>query len=242
MIKKLTTNADYYPTEALRMAYVNSCVDKEVYKHLTARSKISAQKLFATAEEMFEILQKAYKDVNWKHTAMKKFRDLKMTKDFNSFWAEFQVLTSKLDHNESMLITELKYKLTLLLSWTMTDGVSQSKDLHKYAQQCQLAYQDLKDIELQISAANFGGNQYQGRNTNTNTSIKTAGQQTNRNKHLVNSVYSRPSSIVSNLAATCLVHSKATRFTCKKIAKLQHENCCFPCKKVSDHWPKCSNR
>ena len=39
-----------------------------------------------------------------------------MTKDFNSFWAEIQVLASELDHNKFTLISELKFKLTLLLS------------------------------------------------------------------------------------------------------------------------------
>ena len=64
---------------------------------------------------MFKVLQKAYGDVNQAYTAMNKFRDLKMTKDFNSFWAKFQILASKLDHNESTLISELKFKLTLSL-------------------------------------------------------------------------------------------------------------------------------
>ena len=89
MVKKLTANADYYPTEALRMAYFDNCMDGEAYKHLAAKSKIGAQKPFATAEEMFEVLQKTYGNVSWAHTAMNKFQDLKMTKDFNSFWAEF---------------------------------------------------------------------------------------------------------------------------------------------------------
>ena len=56
-----------------------------------------------------------------------------MTKDFNSFWAEFQVLASELDYNKSTLIIELKYKLTLSLSRAMADGVSRPKDLHEYA-------------------------------------------------------------------------------------------------------------
>ena len=90
MAKKLAANADHYPTEVLRMAYVDSRVDGEAYKHLAAKSKISAWKSFATAEEMFEVLQKAYGNVNRAHTAMNKFWDLKMTKDFNSFWAKFR--------------------------------------------------------------------------------------------------------------------------------------------------------
>ena len=42
MIKKLTANANHYPTKTLRMAYIDSYVDKEVYKHLAARSRIGA--------------------------------------------------------------------------------------------------------------------------------------------------------------------------------------------------------
>ena len=85
MVKKLTVNANHYPTEALRMAYVDSHMDREAYKHLAARSRISAQRPFATAKKMFKVLQKAYGNVNRAHTAMNKFRDLKMTKNFNSF-------------------------------------------------------------------------------------------------------------------------------------------------------------
>ena len=64
-------------------------MDKEAYKYLAARLRISDQKPFAIAEKMFEVLQKAYDDVNQKHIAMNKFRDLKMMKDFNSFLAKF---------------------------------------------------------------------------------------------------------------------------------------------------------
>ena len=64
MAKKLAANADHYPIEVLRMAYVDSHVDREAYKYLAMRSRISAQKPFATAKEMFEVLQKAYGNVN----------------------------------------------------------------------------------------------------------------------------------------------------------------------------------
>ena len=85
MAKKLATNMDHYDTKALCIAYVNSRVDGNAYKHLTARSKIGACKLFAIAEEMFEILQKAYRDSNCTYIAVNKFCDLKITRDFNSF-------------------------------------------------------------------------------------------------------------------------------------------------------------
>ena len=89
MVKKLTANANHYPTKALRMAYLDSCVDGEAYKHLAARLRIGVQMPFTITEEMFEVLQKAYGNINRAHTAMNKFWDLKMTKNFNSFWTEF---------------------------------------------------------------------------------------------------------------------------------------------------------
>ena len=89
IVKKLTANTDHYPIKALCMAYINSCIDGKAYKHLAARSKIGAWRPFATAEEMFKVLHKAYGNVNQAYTAMNKFQDLKMTKDFNSFWTEF---------------------------------------------------------------------------------------------------------------------------------------------------------
>ena len=245
IVKKLTANADHYPTEALCMAYVNSCVDEKVYKYLTTRLRIGARKPFATTKEMFEVLQKVYSDVNRAHTAMNKFWDLKMTKDFNSFWAKFQVLASELDHNKATLISKLKYKLTPSLSQAMADSVSRLKDIHEYAQQCQLAYQNLKDIKLRTPAANFDGNRYNQRtNTNmsTSTNTKTAGPQANRNERPANFLYSRPLSIVSNLAFTCPTCNKATRLTQKEIAKLQREDRCFTYKEVGNHQPKYTNR
>ena len=122
--KKLVANADHYPTETLHMAYVDSRIDSDTYKHLTAKSKIGARKPFAMAEKIFEVLQKAYEDSNCAHTTANKFCDLKITGDFNSFQAEFQVLASELDHSKATLIGKLKYKFTLLLSRAMVDGVS----------------------------------------------------------------------------------------------------------------------
>ena len=89
MAKKLTANVDHYNTEALHMTYVDSRIDGDAYKHLATQLRIGAKKPFSTAEKMFKVFQKAYDDVNWQHTAMNKFKDLKMTKDFNSFWVEF---------------------------------------------------------------------------------------------------------------------------------------------------------
>ena len=167
-----------------------------------------------------------------------------MTKNFNSFWAEFQVLASELIYNKAILISELKFKLSLLLSWAMVGGMSRPTDIYEYAKQCQQTYQDLKDIKIQMPVANFARNRYNqemNANTNTNTSTKIVGQQANCNKHPANSVYSHPSFVASNPAATRPARSKTTRLTCEKIAKLQREDYCFTCKEVGNHQSKCPN-
>ena len=142
---------------------------------------------------------------------MNKFRDLKMTKDFNSFWAKFQILASELDHNKATLISELKYKFTPLLSQAMASDISWLKDIHEYAKQCQEAYQDLKNIEIQTPAPNTTENQF---NQKTNTGMGTNANMTASSSNCpVNFLYSHPPSIASNPASTCFVCSKTTRLT-----------------------------
>ena len=239
MAKKLAANTDHYLTKALHMAYVNSHVDGKVYKHLVAKLRIGARKPFATAKEMFEVLQKAYGNINRAHTAMNKFQDLKMTKDFNSFWAEFQVLASELNYNESTLISELKFKLTSLLSQAMAGDVSWPTNIHEYAKQCQHAYQDLKPIEIHTPADNFDENWYNrgGTNTNTNTGMNANTKMVNCSKCSANFLYSHLSSVASlNYAvATHPTCSKATRLIKDKISKLQQEDQYFHCKEVRNH-------
>ena len=223
MTKKLVDNANYYPIEALCMAYVDSCMDSNAYKHLTARSKIGARKSFATAEEMFEVLQKAYGNSNCAHMAANKFYDLKMTENFNSFWAKFQVLVSELDHSKAIFIGKLKYKLTLSLFQAITDSISRSTDIHEYAKQCQQAYQDLKDIEQQTPTVNSAGNQYNQRtNMNTSTSTNVNTRTTSRQSDCpINSLYSHLPSVASNLTmAMRSARSKVTKLTKEEFAKL----------------------
>ena len=68
--------------------------------HLEPRLRKGAMKPFLTAEEMFDQLERTYGDSNRKQTAINDFRALRQgSKDFNTFWAEFQHLAAELDHN-----------------------------------------------------------------------------------------------------------------------------------------------
>lgn len=95
---------------------VDNLTENPAAKHLAARLRDNAPNRFTTAEEMLAVLQTAYGDTDKKHTARVKFQELRMTTDFGSFWAEFQVLASELKSHESTLIIEMQQKLTLALS------------------------------------------------------------------------------------------------------------------------------
>ena len=148
MRSKLAANDDHMPTEVLKKAYVENQVGGEAMGHLEPRLRKGAIRPFTTAEEMFDQLERIYGDPNRKRTAMNNFRSLKQgSKDFNTFWAEFQRLAAELDHNEETLIGELKYKLSWEMSRQLATGDLEPTDLYEFAQKCQRLYQSLKESD-----------------------------------------------------------------------------------------------
>ena len=148
MRSKLAANEDHMPTEVLKKAYVENRVGGEAMGHLEPRLRKGAIRSFVTAEEIFDQLERTYGDPNRKQNAMNSFRALKQgSKDFNTFWAEFQRLAAELEHNEATLISELKYKLSWEMSLQLATGDQAPTDLYAFAQKCQRLYQDLKDSD-----------------------------------------------------------------------------------------------
>lgn len=95
------------------MDYIENRCDGAAMSHLAPRRRKDTLRPFTTGEEMFDLLERVYGDPNRQHTAMNKFRALRMKdKDFNTFWAEFLRLAADLDHGDATLISELTYKLT----------------------------------------------------------------------------------------------------------------------------------
>ena len=79
---------------------------------------------------------------------MKAFRALRIgSKDFNSFWSEFQRLSSELDYSPSTLIAELTHKLSLDMKKQLAIGNQEPTDIYEYAHRCQRIFQALKDVE-----------------------------------------------------------------------------------------------
>jgi hypothetical protein len=95
---KLTANADYYNTKALRMSYVESQVGGTASKQLALRLRENAVNHYTTAAQMLETLERVYANLDRRFTALMSFQKLYQGRqDFNTFWAEFQRLSAKLD-------------------------------------------------------------------------------------------------------------------------------------------------
>ena len=228
MERKLEANADHWSTEAMRIAYVESRIGGKAVTHIAARLRKNAIKPIYKAEEILEVLTRAYGDPNKKQTAMSKFRTLIMTKEFNSFWADFQALASEIEYNEATLIQELSHKITPALSQAMLSAKIPD-DLHQYANQCEETYQKIKQLQLRIgtSAERF---------TKRRTPMDSAQLPTS-------SLYAkRPVATTSPSRSSSTYRagrSDEVRLTPDELARLRKENRCFRCKEVGDHRPRC---
>ena len=227
MKRKLRANADHWPTEEMRIAYVETRVSGKAHVHIDARLRDDAIKPFLKAEEMLDVLYKAYGDPNRKQTAMTKFRSLIMTKDFNSFWADFQALATVIEYSEATLIQELRTKLTPALSQAML-GVRKSTDLHEYAAQCEETYQDLKEFQTRVGIKADGFAKHRGVvNKRKSFELPTS------------SLYAKPA-VTSRSSTTFQARrSDEVRLTPDELARLRKEDRCFRCKEVGDHRPRC---
>ena len=236
MRRKLSTNADWWNTDELRITYVDNLTENPAAKHLAARLRDNAPNRFTTAEEMFAVLQTAYGDTDKEHTARVKFQELRMTSDFSSFWAEFQVLASELKSHESTLIIEMQQKLTPALSRALA-ALPKPTNLQVYAEQCQNAYRNLQDLDKRVNKATASSSRYGcGGSTNANSRGVAPSQPTDRP---ATSLYARPPVATVPTAAQPSARTDGARLSEGEIARLRREERCFHCKEVGDHRPRC---
>ncbi|KGQ01369.1 hypothetical protein PAAG_11947 [Paracoccidioides lutzii Pb01] len=78
MRRKLAVNADHFPTEESRIAYVENRTEGEAARHLAPKMREDHPEKFETAEEVFEYLQGIYEDVNKLENAKVEYRRLVM--------------------------------------------------------------------------------------------------------------------------------------------------------------------
>ncbi|KAJ5118154.1 uncharacterized protein N7515_010377 [Penicillium bovifimosum] len=119
---KLLLNADHYPTEKHRMAYVaNRCAGK-AQAQLQPRLEPDAKDQYRTAEEMLDHLQLVFRDPQQRRIALREYGELKMkaNENFNMFYAEFSRLALESKRDEELqkddLFEKIPYRLQMLVA------------------------------------------------------------------------------------------------------------------------------
>ena len=131
---KLKRNVHLFPTEDLKIGYVQNLIGGQALRRLEPRLRDKAKNPYRKAKEIIEDLRRMYGDSNRRLTAANAFRDLRMKgNNFNDFWAEFQRHSSELDHSESHLLEEFIHKLSPALQKHLSVDCDEAKDLYELA-------------------------------------------------------------------------------------------------------------
>ena len=90
MSSKLAANADHYPTEELKMAYLVIHMEGTASLHFAPRLRNNAPNLFRIAKKIVKTLKRIFGDPNRRQTAINNYRRLYQKNDlFYTFWVEF---------------------------------------------------------------------------------------------------------------------------------------------------------
>ena len=153
MKAKMKADGDLMDTPERRMAYVMNRVEGMAFGHLEPHTQDNATEPWKDSNDMLTYLERVFGNSNRRQNAENEYQNLRQgSKDFNTFWGEFQRLAIKLDRTQATLISDLTFKLSLDMPRYMVNGDEEPTDLLKYAAQCERVYQKLKDI-ARVTAA-----------------------------------------------------------------------------------------
>lgn len=139
MQNKMAVNEATMHTHELKRKYVQSQVGGNALAHVKSRLGSDTTRPFATADEMFAVVEAGFGDLNRQPNARAAYRALRQgTKDFSVFWAEFQLLASELDNAEDTLIDNLIDKSHHSIQQQLATGGEDSTNLVELAKRCQL--------------------------------------------------------------------------------------------------------
>jgi len=153
MRDKLRVNADHFPTEEARMAYVFSRtgggpLGRGAQDHLRARYEEDSEDPFKTDHEMIDHLASIYEDPHKVQNARLEYRSLVMrtTETFADFHTRFLHLAGQAKIPGDDLRPDLFDKLTIELQRTLLPVYSTLTTLKTLADQCLFLDQGLRRI------------------------------------------------------------------------------------------------
>jgi hypothetical protein len=150
MRNKLEENANWFSIDVQQKAYVRTRIDEDAMKHLISRFFKNSIKSYIISKKIFDDLYQIFDDSNRRTNALKTYRRLKQIesfKNFNTFWIEFQRLTSDFElYNQETLLEDLKNKMSYELQKALAIESYKIIDLHEFVKMCRYTNQTLKDV------------------------------------------------------------------------------------------------
>ena len=222
---KMAADEDLYDTPARCMVYVMNRVGGDAFGHLEPRARANAPRLWEDSDEMLAYLERVFGDPNRRANAETQFRALRQgSKNFNTFWAEFQRLSIELDRNDVTLISDLTSKLSYEMQCQLSTGDEEPTDLLKYAERCQRVAQRLKDAARRKAASE----KYNEKRAATAPSSSTPAAK-------------KATTSTTTTQTTSSSAEPSRRLTIDERDRLMKEARCFTCKQVGHRTTKCSN-
>ena len=111
------------PTESLKILYIQSLLADNALGQVSARLGKDSTRPFTSAKEILKVLTAGFGNANEVEEARAAYRSLcQSTRDFSSFWAEFQRLSQLLDHSNGTLIADLIEKSSASIQRQLSTG------------------------------------------------------------------------------------------------------------------------
>ncbi|EEH39769.1 hypothetical protein PAAG_01958 [Paracoccidioides lutzii Pb01] len=193
MRRKLEVNADHFPTEKSRVAYIENRTEGKAVRHLAPRMTNDHPENFETAEEVFEYLQGIYEGVNKLENAKIDYRRLIMRNndDYHEFVTKFLHLAGEAQIHKEDYKADFLHKLSFDLQRMVTAACASCAAFREVQEICSRTAHYLKGMPNQSNRRPpNSGNQGQRQNNcegsptiqNNRESTPTALSQTPENR------------------------------------------------------------
>jgi hypothetical protein len=150
MRNKLKRNANCSYTEIQQNTYVRIKIKDDAMKHLIFRFFKNSIKSYIISKKIFDDLYQIFDDSNRRTNVMNAYRRLKqmrLFKDFNTFWAEFQRLASDSElYNQKSFLEDLKDKMSYELQKVLAIESYKAINLHEFVKMCRYTNQILRNV------------------------------------------------------------------------------------------------
>ncbi len=109
---KLDVNADHYPTEKIRIAYVVSRLEGDADQQTYAKRRVDAFSFYQSLSELLKHLKEIYEDQDLIRKCRREYVALKqLNKLFSSFYSEFTRIFSFLNYDDVTLMNDIQDKI-----------------------------------------------------------------------------------------------------------------------------------